>query len=677
MSIQKFKSSVEIELEKDTNNYISTAMTLASSPSLNLEWSSNRWSFPSTTIRFLKLEHNTLHKSKTPSTEQILARSFLDFSKAYIIHSCFQNFAGSIPRSAFTSTQLIEAAMIDLDGKADINNLSTKHLDRACELVKARSSYSKINIGSQLQSFAKHASIKNLTPHPVISWTHPFKSRAQRDPAKLPSDQALLCLAEIFSNGNNHEIDDESIYITGITTILLAAPMRISEQNWLPYNALNSDKDSTQKTRNYLKYYSSKFDKFVQKPIIPIMSEHVEKAIQRLLDITAEGRRLAKHYETSPNEFYRHPDCPNVPLDHLLSAEQIAQALGTTIKQSREFIFDYSGSYSLSGMTLNKLWDLVLIAHNKKNPYFPYQVNPDKFSQKPLKISESLICFRANQLTSNLTSPILLAPTNLDHFNKRLKSSATNSRGVHIPNFFERHGYMDIAMASHQLRHFNNTAAQEAGLGIEAITEWSSRAKAQGSRTYMHRDEKRFAKSIGDNRLPTLDITPNNPITEPEYALLDKGPIITTRYGICMHHWTISPCEKSGDCLNCSDLLHCKGHKSSLEAVRVERGQVAENLKAAEDAIAAGTRAATRWVTQHRLYLQRLDAILEMHQDSSIPDGSPVRMQGKDFTNAKRILSVIHQDFTALPPQALVDDSLYSDDLLSCMKIFSGKSDDA
>ncbi|MCE1058447.1 hypothetical protein LU646_11215 [Pseudomonas alloputida] len=677
MSVSPFKSAIEIEADKDFETYISTAKALASSASLDLNWDSNRWVFPSTTIRFLKLEHTSLSKSKNPSPDQILASSFLDFSKAYVVHNCFERAAGFIPRSSFTATQLVEAAMRDLDDEADIRKLSKRHLDRACELIDSRADSTKINNGSHLQSLARHVSAKNLTTNSLASWKHNFKSKSTPDPSKLPNDKALLCLAEIFSNGHSGDIDEESIYITGITAILLSAPMRISEQAWLPYNALDSDQDSTGKTRKFLKYYSSKFDKFVQKPVIPIMSDHVETAISRLRDITSEGRNLARHYETSPNEFYRHTGCPDVDSDQVLSPDQIAQALGTSIKQSRVFVYDNSGSYSLSNLTLNKLWKLALIAHKKRNPYFPYQINPKKFKQKPLKMSESLICFRSNELASHTTSPILLAPTNLDHFNKRLRSSTTNSRGVHIPNFFERHGHMDIAMTSHQLRHFNNTAAQEAGLGIEAITEWSSRAKVQGSRTYMHRDEKQFAKSIGDNRLPALDITPNNPITEPEYALLDKGPIITTRYGICMHHWTISPCEKSGDCLNCSDLLHCKGHKNSLEAVRVERGQVAENLKAAEDAITAGTRAATRWVTQHRLYLQRLDAILEMHQDSSIPDGSPVRMQGKDFTNAKRILSVIHQDFTALPPQALVDDSLYSDDLLSCMKIFSGKSDDA
>jgi hypothetical protein len=54
--------------------------------------------------------------------------------------------------------------------------------------------------------------------------------------------------------------------------------------------------------------------------------------------------------------------------------------------------------------------------------------------------------------------------------------------------------------------------------------------------------------------------------------------------------------------------------------------------------IEAGNRPATRWVDTHTRYLERLNQVVAMHENPDIPDGSPVQMAGKDFTQAKRIL---------------------------------------
>jgi hypothetical protein len=235
--------------------------------------------------------------------------------------------------------------------------------------------------------------------------------------------------------------------------------------------------------------------------------------------------------------------------------------------------------------------------------------------------------------------------------------------GKTYESFLTRHGYRDIKLKSHELRHFLNTAAEEAGVGIDVITEWSGRASVGQSRVYMHKDPDRRARTLGDKRLAVVELKPE-PITKSEYDLREKGPIITTRYGICTHPWTIDPCQKSGDCLNCSELLHCKGHKRSLAAVVTERDMVAENLTATMKEIEAGNRPATRWVDTHTRYLERLGQIIEMHQNPEIPDGSPVQMVGKDFTHAKRVIDGKRPDRVT---SANLSD-VYSQDLLNCLK---------
>jgi hypothetical protein len=258
------------------------------------------------------------------------------------------------------------------------------------------------------------------------------------------------------------------------------------------------------------------------------------------------------------------------------------------------------------------------------------------------------------------------------YYTKRVGADhlATNIDKIY-DSFLSRHGYPGLVIRSHQLRHFLNTAAKEADVAIEVITQWSGRASIQQTREYIHIDPRRKAQRYSGGVIPVTDVTPE-PITAAEYDVRNKGPIITTRYGICTHPWTTSPCQKSGDCLNCSELLHCKGHKNSLAAVKVERDHVAENLAATIKEIGAGNRPATRWVDTHTRYLERLNQIVDMHENPDIPDGSPVHMMGKDFTHAQRIL-INKQPQAALPDTtASVLNDIGDDDLLACLKDMMG-----
>lgn len=641
----QFKSKTLLACQKQLQDYIHLAKNVSpvwkNHP--GFDWSANVWNTPRGALRFMTYGIS-LQASKMPTPDQQFDSDYMEFAKAYIINTRNGDPA-KLFRADYLAIQIVGAALTEVDGYADITRLCERHLDKTIEIIEQRNK-GHHPCGVAVKALVKVVAAQNISPHSIKYWESPFSPKSQAASAKpskqsLPDDDAILALAEIFSRGYNQDnLDDEAIYVTSITAILLSVPMRIAEKLWLRMDALKSEKDRNGNTQWYLHYYSTKNKTTRTKGIPATMVGHCKEALKRLEVITEPARKLALYLESGATAFYPHPGVPNVAEDQILTLDEVISALGRPTTSSAEQVMKHmTGSYKLEGWTLHSLWKVVKSYNFKINPFFPYQVDPSLQATKPPKMSESLLCFLKLQISSDLaTSPVMLTPMNQHYYATRVgPDRVATTNGKTYPSFLTKHGYPGLSIRSHQLRHFLNTAAKEAGVGIELITKWSGRASVKQTRDYIHQDPMRKAEMYSGGVVPVIDVTPE-PITAAEYNIIKKGPIITTRYGICTHPWTISPCQKSGDCLNCSDLLHCKGHKNSLLAVKVERDHVAENLATTMNEIEAGNRPATRWVDTHTRYLERLNQIVAMHENPDIPDGSPVQMAGKDFTQAKRIL---------------------------------------
>lgn len=639
-------------------------------------WENNVWNTPRGSLRFVKYGIK-LHARALPTAAQQFDSGYMEFAKAYLLNSR-RGDPSKLFGADYLAVQIVEAALIGVDGYADITRLSPVHLKKAVEIIKTRKK-GHLVAGTVLKRLVRVVAQNNITSHGLKYWEHPFLDKGTgrgEKPTKtsLPDDDALLALAEIFSRGYHGDLDDEAVYVSSITAILLSVPMRIAEKMRLRLSSLKSETDKHGVIQWYLHYYSTKNKKMVTKGIPAVMADHCREAFRRLESVTQEGRKLALYLESGSASFYPHPGVPDIPANQIMTPREVMKALGRPAIASAEILMkQFIGNYQLTGWTLDTLWRTIRSYNMRINPFFPYQVDPNLYPVKPPKMSESLLCFLRHQLAKNKTTcPVLVAPNNLHYYATRVAPSKVSAvNGKLYESFLSRYGYPDSSIRSHQLRHFLNTAAKEVGVSIEAITHWSGRASVKQTREYIHQDPEREARKLSTRLIPVADVTPE-PITAAEYDVRKKGPIITTRYGICMHAWTTSACQKSGDCLNCSDLLHCKGHKNSLQAVKVERDQVAENLEATLNEIESGNRPATRWVDTHTRYLERLNQIVAMHENPDIPDGSPVQMAGKDFTHAKRVL------FKKQPQPALdsvVSDHLseiYDNDLRLCLNEMIG-----
>lgn len=612
----------------------------------------------------------------------VMTKPFIDFAKAYLRYTQQLRQTKTFKRTV-TALQLLETSLLEFENSSSVVNAAPRHFDRACECLVLEGFKDRSGIGKTLERIAQDLGKWQLTTAGTQYWRHPFvgiesnlgiekhKKQSEKE-KKLPNDDAILALAEVFANGFSSEQDDEDTFITGITCLLLSAPMRINEILWYRTDFLREEEDVQGNKQLHIAYWVPKNGRYARKEIPRIMAEHAREAARRLTQITTEGRLLAKHYESGSDQFYRHTNCPDISDEQILNRDQLVAALGLkNYAATEDFVRSITGNYKLTGWKLSSLWDIVLLKHNNLNPYFPYQIKPDSNDKsKPLKMSESLMCFRYQQLsTRNSTSPILLAPMNRDFYAKRLDGQIMTRGDKQVSmSFFLKHGYGAINLRSHQLRHFLNTMAQEAGVEIEQITQWSTRASEAQSRIYMHQDPMRKAKQIAEKQI-TPPVPINEPVIDDEYRVMEKGPIITTRYGICTHDYTLTPCQKHADCLNCSELLMCKGHKRSIAAIQQEKDRIAENLQASKTAIKDGKRVAGRWYESHMKSVARLDQLLQIMKDPSIENGSPIQMKGKDFSHTNRIVLNKSKAAGYILPDISAIGREFGEELADCLRI--------
>ncbi|PAU72442.1 integrase [Vreelandella alkaliphila] len=680
-SLIQFIPQKDLTAQKNLQNLISLSrdqLTLwADQPGFS--WENSSWRLLHMTIRFTNHEHRKLHWSKTPEPHQLMHPAFIDVAKAYLRYHHTVNPKKGI-RRAITTLRILEMVLRQDMDVPDITRINQRHFDLV--MAALRIDKQRQSIASDLLYILKTLADFFIVTSGVYYWKHPYvgtasynftngtHADAETKSAKLPNQDTLLAIAEVFSRGHTQELEDVDIMITSITCLLLSVPMRISEILRLRVDCLRSGTDKDAKVQYHLNYWTPKIKEFVPKAIPTIMSTNTLAAVERLKRITEEGRRLARYMEGNPTKFFRHEHCPDVPDDQQLTPIQVIAALGLlTRKSCASFIHRHTGRYSLTGFTLDSLWQLVLAEHRRLNPYFPYQEPVDIQGYKPLKMSESLTCCRRLQFGArNSTSPVLLAPFKREHFRNRL-SKPFRKRDKAMC-FFSRHGFEVSRLTSHSLRHLLNRLARKSGVTIDTITTWSSRASDKQSLTYLNDDPQEAASKGAALLGMQQDQTHKAPITDEEAEFQSQGPFHRSRYGLCRRSWRAGPCNRFADCLNCSELLICKGDKLAAGAVAKDREHLVRTLNGAKAAVENGERAASRWMLVAEPQIERLNQLLKILNDERIPDGSPVELSDStDFSHEQ----VLVDDKAASKGVKLLDRRElgieYGNELLACLDL--------
>lgn len=579
----------------------------------DLNWDNNYW--PVAGITFGNLDQKTRLLNQT----NVMQQPFLNFAKAYFRYQ--QGHKPTKSQTEMRALKCIERAFIETQNEVDISYLNSIILDQAAILAKKHFSPGMAyHIGRELSRLAAFLSNKNLIPG-IIDWKNSInrptdtvrtgvKARQQRE-KKLPNEELLNALADIFASNPTSARD---IFTSSVCAMLLCAPSRISEVLALPV-----DCEAWQAKKNGNKAYGWRFQpgkggapciKWIPDAMVSIAQE----AIARIRNLTEEARNIAKWYEQHPTQLYQKNITPNT----------------------------------------------TLITLPKDFPWF------DK--QRGIRFSEALFCFQEKQLhIDHPTNPAMIWRPTANTLNDDLRSRES-SPGYFTLSIFDRHKFntnegQKFKANSHQFRHLLNTMAQRGGLSQSEIARWSGRADIKQNRVYDHMSEFELVDMIRshDNAL-SLDqsleeiaeqIASKIPMTRQEFNTLAMPTAHITEYGFCIHDFTMSPCQRFRDCLNCTEQVCLKGDRR-IDRLK-ERYTIVEKLrdKAAQE-IKEGTAGADRWYQIHDLTEKRLRELIGIMENPDIQNGAIIKLRNEnEFSPLRRAIEARSQNE---PEQPLIED---------------------
>ena len=664
-NIIQFKSRADLSAEANLASFIAICRDELTVFGSNLDWDANVW--PNIGV-FSKLGV----KTRKPKAHQVMSLSFLDFAKAY-----FRYQQGHNPTSAkneLRALRAIESALEQVNDNTSISGLSITCLDEATLLARnyysAGSAYA---CGREIERLAKFVSQNNLINANLKEWVNPIprpsdvvktgkKAKEDRE-KKLPDAKALEALAEIFASNPTESRD---IFTTSVFAMLMSAPSRISEVLSLPVDCEVTEVDSKGIERYGWRFYAGKGYEGDIKWIPTVMVETAKTAVERAKRLSFEARKLAKWIEENPNKFYRHKNCPNVPDNQPLTGEQACQALGLSFK-NKDAVYSSLNSRGLDhhdgANTLESLWVHVKDRLPKSFPWL------DK--EKGIKFSNALFALNKNQFHGNRPRLLteLMAP-DATFFNNDI-GTRPNLGKAH-KNIFDRHEYYGdngerLKVTSHQARHLLNTIAQRGGLSNLEIAKWSGRANIHQNRTYNHMTEYELvsmAERIDPSKSlygPLGEVKKHLPVTSQEFNTLEQAAVHVTEYGYCVHDYTMSPCEKFRDCINCTEQVCIKGDDIKLVRMKERLAHIEALILKAQRSYEEEDYGSDRWLDYQLKTSKRLKELVDILENPSIEDGAQVKLRGSDFSQLQRVAQ--KKSISAIDNENQKDESFILEDL--------------
>lgn len=587
-----FTPKSEVEANKNVEDFIAFVETL-NPLNETMDYASPYWKGA---VNFTKLGVS----SKDRSESNLLHFTFMRFAKAYLLYSQTHNRAKTF--NEMKAIRAIEHVMMNLNGSVDISKVNLNILNQAA--TKIESSYSSdaaYHGGSHLEKLKDFLVDKKIIK-PII-WVNSIErgenviekvgeiGEAHRL-KKLPDENALLAIAEIFSYGVK-DLSPKDIFTTSSIAILLAAPARASELFYLKKDCIHEDTDRSGNKALGLKWYSGKGYGYEVEWIPNSMESIVREAVKRLIDLTNPSREYAKELE-----------------------------------------IDKSNITKLKNISL-----------------FPY-VKYDTDSNVRVKWSEALYSMFLYQMNNvRTTDSCNLWIPSIDTLSEDLSSTKKmNKLGekVNIKSIFERHNYPSYSIKTHQIRHLLTSIAKINGMETELLTKWSGRADVKHNRVYNHTTPEQYndtlAKILGNkisenNSLFSIEVFKPSSIQE-----INTNTSLTlhqTEFGVCIQSYITSPCTKHRNCITCSEQVCIKGEDIKLERLKKRLAMDESILEADKLAVKDGSYGADRHYNQRLDTIKICKELIEKLSDESLPEGTLIKVSSeKNMCNLDRALEI-------------------------------------
>ncbi|WP_334180669.1 integrase [Pseudomonas nitroreducens] len=635
-----FKSRAEFAAAENLSDFVSKCRDDIAAFSDKMNW--DNWLWP-------KLASFTVLGTSGRSTDykDKMREPFIDFAKAYFRYQQGHNPTGA--KNEIKALKLVEKVLADVNGVPDILDLTPNILDQACALAREHYSSSAYQAGRELQRLAKFVTAHRLINGSCRDWANPIKRPADNNKIgkkgkelrdkRLPKEDAIMAMAEIFSQGSD---DPRDIFTSSVFALLMSAPSRISEVLSLPVDCEIEELDKDGAIRYGLRFHSGKGYagniKWVPTPMVSIAKE----AIRRLTEITSRGRALAKWIIENPGKIYRHENCPQVGQDVPLSRFQTCAALNLNPADFREAgakLFQYKFK-DVDSVTLS---EILSYSMSRMPENFPW-VNRDA----GVTYANALFSMTANSLHATRGAvPFIPWLPSGDIVNNDL--SPRESLGAHN-SIFDRFRYVHadgarMKITTHQLRHLLDTMGQRGGLSEDERARWAGRADLKQNRTYSHVTEIEKVEQLERFQLESAfnygqQLIHHEPVSKAEFELIPKGAAHVTMFGFCVHDYVMSPCGKARDCTNCGEHVCVKKEDERKTRIIERRNDTEAQVDAAREGVSQGLFGADRWLEYHELSLARLNELVNTLNDPDVPDGSLIKLKSENsFSHLQRAIA--------------------------------------
>ncbi|TKB02000.1 hypothetical protein E5672_16000 [Alteromonas portus] len=677
-SIVFFKPKAELNAEQQVEKFIQFAKSLTSFDLDNepLDWAANDWG-KWKNVTFLKAGLNSkMAYPKNAKEEYWIESAIRDFAKAYIRYEHTINDRKDVIEIA--ALRMLDKAFLSLKVAPSITLINGYILDQAAsETIGNYSPSRAYRVGNAIQKLSQFLNDNGMLKH-ALTWKNPIsrdkdfstghRENANKASSKLPSEESLQALAEIFSSNPQ---DPRDIVVTSMVVIAMSAPSRTGELLELRHNCLVRKEKVSGGDELFLNIYGEKGFGHHDKPIPATMADLCEEAINRVRKISEKPRELAKFLEENPNQYPPVDGLKSQRQDQYLTFSDALLALGLSrgrsakstlnawVKRTLQSINNYSrqsnrqrsidilDEYQRS-VKENPDSNFTSLTLKKLNTLLREHILPDTFpyisAKRITKYSEALFCFFVNQLNTQDTMSVQMHSLEVinNNFLTSNLAAPTNSRSI-----FNRWKYFgaEYRVTSHQFRHYLNTMAQKGTLGELEIARWSGRADISQNAVYNHVTPTEYVEKmrnvgIGSSSDLVVRSSKNEPVTLKDLNEIGERIAHVTLYGFCTHDYTQEPCQKHRDCLSCTEHLCVKGDEEKLKRVKFLRDRTKEQLTKALDAAKEEFFGADKWVKHHTERLERAEQLVSLMESEEIEDGAIIKLSNdNEFTPLKRVLN--------------------------------------
>ncbi len=586
------------------------------------------------------------NSSATISNQQDVAGTPLDpaikdFAKAYLRYShsaspvSYEN-----TQKRLDALQFIEAAFRKLGLQPAIEALNVVVLNEAVNLARVGVGAARhYQFAIYIQQVHRFCMDRHFIDAP-FQWRHGVRKPKDGNEAigqdardrrnkKLPSPEAFHALAHIFRTANTF-IDQ--LY-TAVCAVCVSIPIRAHEVLQLrldcEVHGQATDPETGEVRETYgIRVWPGKGNPPQVKWVPTVMVTVVQEAVQRLRELCLNAREVASWYEENGDQLWLPAHLERYRGEDRIPMESFTEVVGVKgTKPIRQWLRAENIVWTQEYVSISSLAEKLIPQLPRDFPYY----NGDRDQ----KYSKTLVVLLYNEGHAQRgIYRSLIEKATVQSFEHWLSGHDKKPGIFKSMGFTEKDG-TDIKITTHSFRHWLNTISQLKGMSDLDIAKWSGREVEQNP-TYNHVTAEETLSQIkaavdnGNAIGPMFEAAKmrgvNLPVDRRDFLDAQIGSALVTDSGICVHDYSLLPCQSHGDCLGCSENVFVKGDAKHRAKIEKRLAMAEKQLQDALWATGEEYYGADRWVATHERGIARMRQMLSIHDDPTIPDGTIINL---------------------------------------------------